>query len=110
MKKMITAAVMGTLLAIGVGCGAGGYPSGFIYNGTTTPHGMDKNEVSGAGKAGEKTGESCATGILGLIGMGDASLDAAKKAAGVTDLSSVEMRNFSILGLYTQGCTVVHGK
>ena len=110
MKKIISAAVMGTFLAVGVGCAGLGYPSGFIYNGTTVPHGMDRNEVSGAAKSGDKTGESCATGILGLIGMGDASLDAAKKAAAVTEVHSVEFRNFSILGLYTQGCTVVHGK
>ncbi len=111
MKKIISVAVMGTLLAIGVGCGAtGGYPYGGVYNGTTTPHGMNKNEISGAAKSGDKNGESCATGILGLAAFGDASLDAAKKAAAVTDVHSVEFRNFSILGLYTQGCTVVHGK
>jgi len=94
-----------------VGCGfGGGYPSGSLYTGTTVPHGMDRTETSGAGKSGDKAGESCATGILNLAAFGDASLNAAKKAGGITEVHSVEFRSMNILGIYTQGCTEVHGK
>lgn len=93
------------------GCASLGYPAGSIYQGTTVPHVMDRNNTEGQAKTGDKSGEACATGILGLAAWGDASLDAAKKAGGnISDVHSVEFRGFGILGIYSQGCTVVHGK
>jgi len=87
------------------------YPSGSLYNGTVVPHGVDRLEMAGSAKSGDKEGESCATGILNAVAWGDASVDAAKKAGSITDVHSVELRTFSILGVvYSTGCTVVHGK
>jgi hypothetical protein len=91
------------------GCGVG-YPYGSLYTGIQVPHGMARDEVSGAAKTGDKAGQACATGILGLVATGDASLDAAKKAGGITEVHSVEFKGMNVLGIYTQGCTVVHGK
>jgi OOP family OmpA-OmpF porin len=90
------------------GCGVG-YPVGSIYTGTQTPQGMMRLEGSGTPKLDTKTGQSCATGILGIVGWGDASLAAAKKAAGVSDVSAVEFGGTNILGIYTKGCTIVSG-
>src|ERR1700712_795123 len=105
--NLLKAAVGGGVALVIVGCGAlGGYPSGSLYTGTETPHGMDRTETSGAGKTGDKSGEACATGILGIVAFGDASLNSAKKAGGISDLHSVEFHNTNILGIYTQGCTV----
>jgi hypothetical protein len=104
--KVLHFAVLATFLT---GCGVT-YPTGSIYQATTTPSAIDKAEVAGTAKTGDKAGESCATGILALAAFGDASLDAAKKAGSITDIHSVEFRGMSILGIYTQGCTVVHGK
>jgi hypothetical protein len=100
------------VLIIGTGCASvtGSYPSGSIYTGVTAPHGIDRSEISGTGKTGDKAGEACATGILNAAAWGDASIDAAKKAGGISDVHSVELRSFNILGIYTQGCTEVHGK
>ncbi|MEO8874007.1 MAG: TRL-like family protein, partial [Polyangiaceae bacterium] len=84
--------------------------SGSIYSGTTVPHGVDRLEMAGQAKTGDKAGEACATGILGLAAFGDASIDAAKKAGQISDVHSVELRTMNILGIYTQGCTEVHGK
>jgi hypothetical protein len=97
------------VLAVGLGCG-GGYPYGSVYDGTTIPHGVDREELSGAGKSGDKAGEACATGILRLAAWGDASVDAAKKDGHITEVHSVEFRDMNILGIYMQGCTEVHGK
>jgi hypothetical protein len=87
------------------------YPSGSLYTGTQIPHYSNRQETSGAGKSGDKKGEACATGILGAAAFGDASLDAAKKAGGITDVHSVELHTTAILGpLYHIACTEVHGK
>lgn len=97
------------VLATMTGCG-GGYPTGLIYSATQTPHSMDRNEVSGTAKTGDKSGESCAAGYLGLVAIGDASLAAAKKAGGISEVHSVDFHGTNILGIYTQGCTEVRGK
>jgi TRL-like protein family len=111
MNSFAKVVVSAVVLAVGVGCGILPYPTGSVYNGTTVPHGVDRDNLDGPGKAGGKDGEACATGILGLAAWGDASVDAAKKAGGISEVSSVELRNFSILGaVYSVGCTVVHGK
>lgn len=108
-KTLLKFATGGALAAFILGCGVG-YPTGSLYSGIQIPHGMDRAEVSGAAKSGDKHGEACATGILSLVAFGDASLDAAKKAAGVTEVHSVEFHGTNILGIYMQGCTEVHGK
>lgn len=60
-------------------------------------------------EAGSKTGESCASSILGFVATGDASISAAKKAGGISKVSSFDHKDFSILGFYASTCTVVHG-
>jgi|SRR5579859_2321369 len=115
MKSVAKVIFSAGVLVVGTGCailtGApGGYPSGSIYTGVTAPHGVDREELSGAAKTGDKGGEACATGILNLAAWGDASVDAAKKEAHISEVHSVELRVFNILGIYTQGCTEVHGK
>ena len=109
-SKLLKASMGAALAMIVIGCGGFGYPTGSIYTGTQVPSGINRNETSGAGKTGDKAGEACATGILNLAAFGDASMDAAKKAGGVSDVHSVEFHQTNILGIYTQGCTVVHGK
>lgn len=109
-KNLLKIATGGAMAVILLGCGGYGYPIGSLYTGTQVPHGINRNETSGPGKSGDKHGEACATGILAAVAFGDASLDAAKKAGGVTEVHSVEFHGSNILGLYTQGCTEVHGK
>lgn len=105
------------LLALSTsGCAAAGavlggdYPSGLIYSSTQTPHRMMTYGADGPGKTGDKGGEACATGFFGMVAFGDASLQAAKKAAQVSEIHSVEYHGTNILGVYTVGCTEVHGK
>jgi hypothetical protein len=93
------------------GCRGGGYPVGIIYNSTEVPHEMDRAEIAGQARGGDKTGEACATGVLGLVAWGDASLYAAKKAGDITEVHSVEFRPTAVLfGAYYQACTTAHGK
>ncbi len=115
-SKVVEIALVGLVLgttgcsALGAVTGAGDYPSGSLYTQTQTPHKMMTYAADGPGKTGDKTGESCATGFLGALAFGDASLNSAKKAGQITEIHSVEYKGTNILGLYTQGCTQVTGK
>jgi hypothetical protein len=65
--------------------------------------------TTGTGTGTAKTGQACATNILGLISTGDASIDAAKKAGGITNVSSVDHDSESIFVVYGKYCTIVKG-
>lgn len=64
----------------------------------------------GKGQEGAKTGEACAMSILGLIAMGDASLEAAMEDGGVKELMYFDHDAMSVLGLFSKFCTRVIGK
>ena len=57
-----------------------------------------------------KMGTGCATNLLGLIAMGDASIDTAKRSARITEVASVDYDSFSVLGVYARFCVLVRGK
>jgi hypothetical protein len=78
--------------------------SGTIYSGYKT------GGAIGSGAAAAKTGESCASSILGIIATGDASVAAAKSAGGIQQVSHVDHDVFSVLGIYAKSCTVVSGQ
>jgi len=60
-------------------------------------------------KASSKTGRACTTNVLGFIASGDASIEAAKKDGGVTEVSSVDTETSHLLGIYGKVCTIVTG-
>lgn len=78
--------------------------TGFAYNGSKGTYGATANPVAA------KTGESCSSSILGIVGMGDASAASAAKAGGITKISTVDSDNFGVLGIYAKSCTVVTGE
>jgi len=100
MKKLLLPAVALTLLM--TGC-ATYEPNGALY--TEATMGQSAN-----GPVGSKTGKACANSYLGLIATGDASIAAARTAAGITQVSSVDHSTKNILGFYGEYCTVVTGK
>jgi hypothetical protein len=59
--------------------------------------------------AANKEGKACGTSILGLVAQGDASIQAAKAAGGVTTVASVDHYAKNILGIYGEYCTIVRG-
>jgi uncharacterized lipoprotein NlpE involved in copper resistance len=58
---------------------------------------------------GAKTGEACATSILGWVTTGDASIVAASKNGGIKKIGAVDNKSTNVLGLYSTYCTVVTG-
>lgn len=61
-------------------------------------------------KMAQKVGRSSAVAYLGLVATGDASYQAAAKNAGITKISHVDKRNYTILGIYTTYETIVYGE
>lgn len=59
---------------------------------------------------GSKMGTSKANSYLGLIAIGDASVDTAAKNAGITRISHVDSKKTSILGIVNTTVTIVYGE
>jgi len=55
------------------------------------------------------TGESCARVMLALFAWGDASIETAKRNAGITEVTTVDHESFNFLG-FGSFCTIVHGQ
>ena len=106
--KALSKCVVGLTMAwVLGGCamasGGNGSVSGFLYSGYKMGGAINPT-------VGTKTGEACASTILGWIATGDASITAAKTAGGITQVSHVDHDNMSILGLYGKSCTIVVGQ
>ena len=56
-----------------------------------------------------KTGESCTVNYLGMVTLGDASIEAARKNAGIKKIAYIDSSYTNILGLYQKYCTLVRG-
>lgn len=101
MKQVIA---LSLALATLVGCAtAGGPVTGFWYTDTKGSQSATSNNID------KKKGTSCATSILGLIAMGDASVTTAAKKGRISKISHVDSTHFSLLGVYAENCTVVYG-
>ena len=59
---------------------------------------------------GTKVGTASATGILGLVATGDASIQTAAHAGGIKKISHVDKHTTNILGIFTKFTTVVYGE
>lgn len=101
MKQIIA---LSLALATLAGCAtAGGPVTGFWYTDTKGNQSATSNNID------KKKGTSCATSILGLIAMGDASVTTAAKKGRISKISHVDSTHFSLLGVYAENCTVVYG-
>ncbi len=105
---MKTTSVAGARMLVALnGCaiasGGNSFASGTIYSGYKSP-----GQVGTA--AAGKTGEACISSILGLVATGDASIETAKKAGGITQIAHIDHEQFGVLGVYATSCTIVHGQ
>lgn len=101
LHKLAVVAFTASLLG---GCAVAAAPTtGWLYTKVQGP------VTTGTATNTSKTGQSCATNILGIVATGDASIDAAKKAGGITNVSSVDHDSSSVLGVFATFCTVVKG-
>jgi len=103
-SKLILALGLGSAVALFSGCGAivGPY-SGTIYTDVKSP--ITATPAGGS----SKEGESVCTNILGIVALGDCSVDTAAKNGNIKTIKSVDTKVWSILGIYTKATTVVKG-
>lgn len=106
------AAVIGTVLISGLlvlsACGMVAPvvpPQGMFYTGYSAPLDLDQSKTP----VTQKAGKSSVTSILGLFSWGDASIDAAAREGGIQTIESADYSYTSVLGIYQQYTTIVHG-
>jgi hypothetical protein len=101
MKKLSALVLAGALLS---GCQIVTMPVmgalyGDVYWGMEVPNGI-----------GSKTGKAECMSILGLVAQGDATVEAAARAGGITKIYSVEHHSTNILGILGKFETKVTGE
>jgi len=107
MKKFALPLLVIVLLAV-TGCaGVTSSPvKGVLYTNVTVPLDFERGEKD---VLYANEGLSCATSYFGVIALGDASIDAAKRVGHVTDVIMVDYRVEGLLGFYARFCTIVRG-
>ena len=71
---------------------------------------MQSGETATSNTVGNKVGTAEATNLLGLLVMGDASINAAAKKAGIKKISHVDSQKTSLLGLCSKYTIFVYGE
>lgn len=105
MKKLKSLAFAGAAALMLSSCASSVAPvTGFIYSDVTAPHMATSNNV------GTKVGTASAKSILGWVGMGDASINAAAQNAGITKISHVDYHSTNILGIIATYEVMVYGE
>lgn len=104
MKKVYLSAAA-TLALLLSSCAAIPTPAGMgvLYTGVNT------GEIATSNTIGKKVGTSSATNVLGLVAVGNASIQAAAKNAGIKKISHVDAKRTSILGLFGSYTIQVYG-
>jgi hypothetical protein len=104
----MTKSILASVLAIGFlsGCAtsmrspSNGFLYSDVYSGVTAT----------ANQTGNRVGEACSSSILGLVGVGDSSIEAARRNGGITMISTVDESFKNYVGAYSTHCTIVRGR
>lgn len=99
MKKILLLLGSGLLLA---SC-ASPEPMGTVYTNITRPIAANNNVKI------TKTGTAVSHSYLAIVATGDASVEKAKAAGGITNVSTVDYSSENILGVYGTYTTTVKG-
>lgn len=92
-------------LLVSTGCAMAASPvNGFIYSKVDAPLAVNSDADN------KKHGSASCQSYLGLIATGDASIEAAAKAGGITKIHHVDFKSHSILGFYAEFTTIVYGE
>jgi len=102
--KKLTILLIGTMFLFS-SCAVVKAPlTGVVYTDVKSPVAVTDSESS------SKVGTSEATSILGIVATGDASVETAAKAAGITEIHHVDAHATSILGVFAKYKIYVYGE
>ena len=77
--------------------------------GSDSANGVYFNSISRPHSSGSKVGTGVNTAYLGLVSIGDATVEKIAKENGIRNVVSVERSNFSIFGIYSTETFTVYG-
>lgn len=106
-KSLVLAAAIAGVGLLTVGCGTG-FPNGLVYTEVTLPVSASSDPTIQDYNVGKAT----CTKILGLVAVGDASIDTARKngtAGPISRIQRVEYYAFDVLGC-GKFTTIVYGE
>lgn len=98
--KLLSISALAAASLLFTSCGAPRV--GAVYTDITAP-------IAAGASTGSKVGTAKSTTYLGLIAVGDASIQAAKKNGNITTVNSADEQIKSILGIVTTYTTTVRG-
>jgi len=105
MRNLLAAAAVASVLTGCAGMAFNGRTGmGSIYSETKLPESATGNPI------GSKTGQACASSILGWVTTGDASTSTAARNGQIQRVFTVDNSSKNILGIYATFCTVVTGE
>jgi len=104
MNKAAMLTALAAVCLVGSGCIVRSDVSGALFLQQKGNAGVTNNAQSGG-----KKGRATATSILGLVGIGDASVKTAAANGGITKVSRVDYESMQILGIYGTYTVVVSG-
>ena len=108
LKRTIPLILSGAALAVMTGCYSAPVmpPQGWVFSDISAPLDIDNQETTVAPLEGKASSMS----ILGLVALGDCSIEAAAEDGGISTIHSADYEFFHILGIYQNFTTVVHGE
>ncbi len=103
MKNLLVFVVMGAVLS---GCASTGL---YSRTGAALITRTTEGEMANYSTPGKKAGRACAKNVLGIVAWGDASVEAARKAAAITAVTNLSHEYNNTLFVYGEYCVVVQG-
>jgi hypothetical protein len=106
MRKLVLTCLFAFAISTMVGCASARTPvTGFAYTDVKAPVTATNSKLENL-----KKGTSTAKSYVGVVGMGDASIDKAAENGGITEIHHVDYKTRVILGIYAKTKTIVYGK
>ncbi|WP_265394976.1 TRL-like family protein [Leptospira bandrabouensis] len=61
------------------------------------------------GNSATKEGIACAKSYMGLLALGDASVELSQKNGNIREITSIELETYNFLGIYAKLCAITKG-
>ncbi|WP_265390832.1 TRL-like family protein [Leptospira kanakyensis] len=92
-----------SLLTLTSSCASSGFGTqGLLYE-------DQRISMMETGNPATREGIACAKSYLGLVALGDASVEIAQKNGNIREITSIELETFNFFGIYAKLCTVTKG-